>query len=574
MQSKKWIMREKNYSKEEVLRLSKELSLPPVVITILLLRGVTDVRRFINANDSLLHDPFLMKNVKEATQRIIDAIKNKEKITVYGDYDVDGITSTVMLVRFLKSHGALADYYIPDRLEEGYGINTDAIDTISEEGTNLLITVDCGITALSEIEYAKEKGLDVIVTDHHECKQKLPRADFIINPKQPGCTYPFKKLAGVGVVFKLIQAITLKLKFHMKELLDEYIDLVAIGTVADVMPLEDENRIIVKNGLKHILYTANHGIKALIKVADIKTDNITTSTIGFGLAPRINAAGRMGNPDSAAALLLCEDETEALKYAMVLEEENRDRQALENEIYNEAIGIINENDGFKDDYVLVLCHDGWHHGIVGIVASKISEKYNKPCILISTDEEGDGKGSGRSIKAFNLFEALTQCSEHLIKFGGHELAAGLGVKKSKIDDFRKAINKIAKEKLKKEDFIPVINIDTEMPIEYLNLNTAEKLAVLQPYGMGNPAPVFYTKDLTVVSVRALSEGKHLRMTLIKNDLFIDAVGFGMGEKAELLNHGDKVDVVYNLDINVFRGEKQAQIHLKDLRRKSSSDKGN
>lgn len=565
MQLKKWIMREKNYSKEEVLRLSKELSLPPVVITILLLRGVEDVYRFVNADVSLLHDPFLMKDVEEATQRIIEAIRGKEKITVYGDYDVDGITSTVMLVRFLKSHGAVVDYYIPDRLEEGYGINKKAIDTIANKGTSLLITVDCGITAVSEIEYAKQKGLDVVVTDHHECTENLPKADFIINPKQKDCPYPFKKLAGVGVVFKLIQAITIRLKFHMKELLDEYIDLVAIGTVADVMPLEDENRIIVKNGLNHILYTANHGIKALIKVADLKTDNITTSTIGFGLAPRINAAGRMGNSECAVALLLSDDETEALNYAMILEEENRDRQALENDIYNEAIEIINKNESFKDDYVLVLEHSGWHRGIVGIVASKISEKYNKPCILISIDEDGIGKGSGRSIKAFNLFEALAECSEHLLKFGGHELAAGLGVEKSKIDDFRKAINKKAKEKLTAEDFIPVINVDTEMPIEYLNLNTAEKLSILQPYGMGNPAPVFYTKGLTVLSFKVLSDGKHLRMTLIKNDLFIDAIGFGMGEKAKFLCHGSKVDVVYNLDINVFRGEKQAQIHLRDIR---------
>lgn len=565
MQTKKWIMREKNYSKEEVLRLSKELGLPPVVITILLTRGVQDVKRFVNSDVSLLHDPFLMKNVKEATERIVKAIENNEKITVYGDYDVDGITSTVVLVKFLKSHGASVDFYIPDRLCEGYGINTDAIDAIAERGTNLLITVDCGITAVAEIAYAKEKGLEVIVTDHHECKEHLPEASLIINPKQPRCNYPFKKLAGVGVVFKLIQAITIRLKFHMKELLDEYIDLVAIGTVADVMPLEDENRIIVKNGLNHILYTANHGIKALIKTADIKTETITTSTIGFGLAPRINAAGRMGNPECAAALLLSEDDREAEKYAMVLEEENRSRQAMENEIYSEAIDIINKNDSMKDDYVLVLEHEGWHHGIVGIVASKISEKYNKPCILISTDEEGTGKGSGRSIKSFNLFEALTACSDKLLKFGGHELAAGLGVEKIKIEEFRKAINDIAKENLEPEDFVPVIYVDTEMPMEYLNLNTAEKLTVLQPYGMGNSGPVFYTSELTVMSCRALSEGKHLRLTLVKDDMYIDAIGFGMGEKANLLRQGDKVDVVYNLDINIFRGEKQAQLHLRDLR---------
>lgn len=565
MQSKKWIMREKNYLAEDAFKLSKDLGLPPVVVSILLSRGVQDLNKFKNSDISGLYDPFLMKDICGATDRIISAIKNKDKITVYGDYDVDGITSTVVLVRFLKSHGAEVSYYIPDRLEEGYGINSDAIDIISESGTKLLITVDCGITAVSEIKYVKEKGMDVIVTDHHECKEIIPKADFVINPKQPDCNYPFKKLAGVGVVFKLIQAITKKLKFHMKELIDEYIDLVAIGTVADVMPLEDENRIIVKNGLEHILYTSNYGIRSLIKVSEIKTNNISTSTIGFGIAPRINAAGRMGTPQCAASLLLAHDEHEAQKYALILEEENKNRQSLENDIFKEAVNIIETNSEMKEDYVLVLDHDGWHHGIVGIVASKISEKYNKPCILISTDEEGNGKGSGRSIKGFNLFEALSVCTDHLIKFGGHELAAGLGVCKSKINDFRKAINEYAKSVLTPDDFIPVITVDSVLPIEYLNINTADKFAIMQPYGMGNPAPVFLTKDLTVSSCRALSDGKHLRLTLVKNDLAIDAIGFGMGERAEAIKQGSKVDVVYNLDINIFRGEKHAQLHLRDLR---------
>lgn len=565
MQLKKWIMREKNHSADEALKLAGKLGLPPIVVSILLSRGADDVERFLDADVSDFYSPFLMKDAEGAADRIISAIKNKEKITVYGDYDVDGITSTVMLVRFLKSHGAEVSYYIPDRLEEGYGINHDAIDVIRNGQTELLITVDCGITAVAEIEYAKEKGMTVIVTDHHECKEDIPKADFVINPKQPDCKYPFKKLAGVGVVFKLIQAITIRLKFHMQELIDEYIDLVAIGTVADVMPLEDENRIIVKEGLSHIAYTSNHGIKALIKLADIKTSAISTSTIGFGIAPRINAAGRMGTSDCAAALLLATDELEAEKYAHLLEEENKRRQSLENDIFSEAIEIIEKSREMDDDYVLVLDHDDWHHGIVGIVASRISEKYNKPCILISTDSQGNGKGSGRSIKGFNLFEALCECREYLVKFGGHELAAGLSCEKSKIGDFRKAINKYAKSVLKPEDFVPVIYIDAILPIEYLNINTAEKLSVMQPYGMGNPAPVFCTSDLTVTSCRALSDGKHLRLTLEKNNLYVDAIGFGMGERAGSIKIGDRLDVVYNLDINVFRGEKHTQLHLRDLR---------
>lgn len=565
MQSKRWIMREKNYKAEEIMSIAKELSLPPIVISLLAARGISDIKRFLNADLEELHDPFLMKDAEGATERIIKAIENKEKITVYGDYDVDGITSTVVLVKFLKSHGACVDYYIPDRLEEGYGINTMAIDAILKRGTNLLITVDCGITAVDEVSYARQKGLDVIVTDHHECKDKLPEALFVINPKQPGCNYPFKKLAGVGVVFKLIQAITLKLKFHMKELIEEYIDLVALGTVADVMPLEDENRIIVKNGLKHLRYSSNYGIRALLKIADIKTNVITTSAVGFGLAPRINAAGRMGDPESAVFLLLSTDDTEAQKYAMLLEDENKQRQTIENGIYNKAVEIIKQNPDMENDYVLVLDYDGWHHGIIGIVASKLSERYNKPCILISTDEEGRGKGSGRSIKGFNLFEALCKSSDKLIKFGGHELAAGLGIEKNKISEFRKEINKYAKEILSDDDFMPVLQLDAELPAQYLNLNTAEKLCVLEPYGMGNPSPVFYTPDMTVMSIRTLSEGRHLKMTLVKNDMFIDVIGFGLGQKAKDLKQRDKIDIVYNLDINVYRGERQAQLQLRDLR---------
>ena len=565
MQSKRWIMREKNYNPEDIMSLAKELSLPPIVISLLASRGISDIKRFLNADFGELYDPFLMKDAEGAAERIIKAIKNKEKITVYGDYDVDGITSTVVLVKFLKSHGADVDYYIPDRLEEGYGINTQAIDVIVKRGTNLLVTVDCGITAVDEVCYAKQKGLEVIVTDHHECKDRLPEALFVINPKQPGCNYPFKKLAGVGVVFKLVQAITLKLKFHMKELIEEYIDLVALGTVADVMPLEDENRIIVKNGLKHLRYSSNYGIRALLKIADIKTNVVTTSAVGFGLAPRINAAGRMGDPESAVSLMLSTDDTEALKYAMLLEEENKQRQAIENGIYDKAIEIIKQNPDMENDYVLVLDHDEWHHGIIGIVASKLSERYNKPCILISTDEAGRGKGSGRSIKGFNLFEALCKSSDKLIKFGGHELAAGLGIEKDKISEFRKEINGYAKEILSDDDFTPVLMIDAELPAQYLNLNTAEKLCVLEPYGMGNPSPVFYTPDMTVMSIRTLSEGRHLKMTLVKNDMFIDVIGFGLGQKAKNIKQRDKIDIVYNLDINIYRGERQAQLQLRDLR---------
>ncbi|MBR5157277.1 MAG: single-stranded-DNA-specific exonuclease RecJ [Clostridia bacterium] len=564
MQKKKWILLSKNNSRDDVLRISSENQLPPILATVLLNRGIEDVKEYLLPETEKLLDPFIMKGMEQATERILAAIKNGEHITVYGDYDVDGITSTAALVKFLSAHKADVDYYIPDRLEEGYGMNRDAIDRIAARGTKLMITVDCGITAVAEIEYAASCGMDVIVTDHHECKESLPDALCILNPKQTDCPYPFKKLAGVGVVFKLLQALTLKLKYHMKELLDEYLDLVAIGTVADVMPLLGENRIIVKKGLELMKYTTNKGIWALIEQAGIDAAAVTAGTIGFVLAPRINAAGRMGDPKCAVEMLLAQDEKSAREYAQMLDEENRERQANEQQIMEQALEILKSDKSMQDDYVLILDHEDWHHGIIGIVASKISERTGKPCVLISTTDE-NGKGSGRSIKGFNLFKALEHCAESLSKFGGHELAAGLSVKTDKIKEFRKKINEYAKEHLTQDDFIPKIYVDSELPIEYINMNTAEKLAVLEPYGMGNASPIFFARGLEIANIRVLSEGKHIKLSLNRAGCAIDAVGFSMGAYADEIKVHDKIDILFQLDINVFRGERQVQAILKDMR---------
>lgn len=564
MQKKKWILLSRNHRKEDVLAVSRQYGLPPVIATILLNRGVQEVETFIHPSAEQLPDPFLMKGMEHAAQRILQALDRGEHITVYGDYDVDGITSTAILVSFLKEHKAEVNYYIPDRLEEGYGMNRAAIDKIAALGTSLLITVDCGITAVDEVLYARECGMDVIVTDHHECKEELPEAYCILNPKQPDCPYPFKKLAGVGVVFKLLQALTIQMKFHMKELIEEYIDIVAIGTVADVMPLVGENRAIVKKGLELLKYTMNRGVRTLMETAKIDTSGLTTGSIGFMIAPRINAAGRMGDPKCAVELLLSKDDRTARRYAEQLDEENRDRQATEISILEDALNIIAYNREMEDDYVLVLDYEGWHHGIIGIVASKISEKFNKPCILISTGD-GMGKGSGRSIKGFNLFQALEECAGELVKFGGHELAAGLSVETERIGEFRKHINQYAKSVMNEADFVPRIYVDAELPIEYINMNTVERLMILEPYGMGNASPVFFARKLTVTYIRPLSDGKHMKLTLSKDDNYVEAVGFNMGAYLEKIKLQDMIDIVFNLDINVFRGERQVQVLLKDLR---------
>jgi len=554
----------KEHKAEEIKRISETFKIAPVIATILLNRGITEPDTFITPSENSLLDPFLMLGMEKGTERILKAISDGEKIAIYGDYDVDGITSTAIMVKFLQSHKADVIYYIPDRHEEGYGINMDAIDKIHAQGVSLLITVDCGITAVKEIAYAKELGIDTIITDHHECKEETPDAYCLINPKQPGCQYPFKRLAGVGVAFKLLQALTLKMHFHMRELIDEYIDLVAIGTIADVMPLVGENRIIVKRGLELLKYTSNRGIRALSDIAEINLSDVQTGTIGFMLAPRINAAGRMGDPRCAVELLLSKDDMSAKRYAEILNDKNRERQEIEISILEDALNMIDDNPSYKSDFVIVLEHEGWHHGIIGIVASKISERFNKPCILISTGD-GNGKGSGRSIRNFNLFKALENSAHLMQKFGGHDLAAGLSIKQENIERFRKEINEYAKEHLTEDDFIPILYVDSELPAPYINMSSAEKLSILEPYGMGNACPIFYAKDLSVSQIRPLSEGKHIKIILSSGDNIIETVGFNMGELIELISVDDKIDIAFNIDINIYRGARQLQVLLKDVK---------
>lgn len=564
MKKKKWMYMHKEHSADEVKTLSEKYRVAPLIATILLNRGITEPDSFVAPSEEALLDPFLMLGMEQATERILSAIKNNEKIAIYGDYDVDGITSTAIMVKFLRSHKADVIYYIPDRNEEGYGINMDAINKIHAAGVTLLITVDCGITAVKEIAYAKELGIDTIITDHHECKDETPQAFCLLNPKQPECNYPFKKLAGVGVAFKLLQALTLKMHFHMRELIDEYIDFVAIGTIADVMPLVGENRIIVKRGLELLKYTVNRGIRALADVAEINLSDVQTGTIGFMLAPRINAAGRMGDPRCAVELLLANDEMTAKKYAQILNDKNCERQETEIKILEDALNIIETTPSIKDDFVIVLSHEGWHHGIIGIVASKISERFNKPCILISTDNE-NGKGSGRSIRSFNLFKALENSSHLMQKFGGHELAAGLSIKPENIDEFRKEINAYAKNLLTEDDFMPILYIDSELPPPFINMNTAEKLSILEPYGMGNACPLFYARNFMVSQIRPLSDGKHIKLILTSDNYCIESVGFNMGELIDILKINDTIDIAFSIDINIYRGARQLQVLLKDVK---------
>ncbi len=563
MLQRNWLLKE--FDKNRVVEISKEFHISPLTSIILYNRGIKesdDISRFLSCDLKSLHDPYLLKDMDKAVKRINEAREKNEKITIYGDYDVDGITSVAILYKQLTEMGFEVDYYVPDRIQEGYGVNREALDKISQSGTKVVITVDTGITAVEETDYAKSIGMDVIITDHHECKETIPAALAAIDPKRKDCQYPFKNLAGVGVAFKLIQA--LDEKSSVEQLMAKYADLICLGTVADISPLIDENRIIVTEGLKRFKDTENIGLKALLEVSITNDKPITTSTIGYIIAPRINASGRLGCASRSVEMFLTNDREKAYELAEGLCEENTIRQQTEQKMFAEALEYIENHPTIKDDQILIISHENWHHGIVGIVSSKITEKFYKPSILFAVDGD-EAKGSGRSISGFNLFEALENCSDLLERFGGHELAAGLSIKTENIDKFRAAMNENAKTKIDEKAMVPTVSIDAVIKPTYITLETVDEINRLQPFGVDNPSPIFAVKNIKIHKISTMSEGKHLRMTLLKEGKFLDAVGFGMGEYFNHLNEGDFINVAFGLDINDYKGYKNVQLILKDIK---------
>lgn len=560
---KHWIYNE--IPDETVKKLSSEANISTLLAKVLLNRKVDSVEKinkFINPSLEDLYDPFLMKDMDKAVERVILALENGEKILVYGDYDVDGVTSTAILCNFLAGKKANYDFLIPDRFEEGYGLSINACNVIKKLGAALVITVDCGITAFNEVILLNENGIDVIITDHHECKGELPAAYAVINPNREDCTYPFKKLAGVGVAFKLINAVSIKMK--LGDLFFEYLDLVAIGTVADVVSLSDENRIIVKHGLDRIAKTSNRGILSLINVSGLKDKPITSWGIGFVLAPRINAAGRIGDASRAVKLFTTLNESEAEDLATELDEENKLRQETEIGIFNNVLELIERNYNADKEKVIVVAGEGWHHGIIGIVASKITERYYRPCILICL-EEGIGKGSGRSIEGFNLFNALDNCGELLEKFGGHSLAAGITIKAENINVFREAINRYADCVIDDSILIPKLKIDTKLDDNDINLTVVSELEMLAPFGAGNPSPVFAYEGFKIGDIRGVGDNKHLKLRLENSGVSVDAIGFNMGNLLSEYKRTDLLDVACALEINTWNSIQKVQLNLKDIR---------
>ena len=556
---KKWQYYEQD--KDIVNKIAEEHGISTLLAKILVNRGIVDskqIKVFLEPQRHDFHNPFDMLDMEMAVNRIIEAINNKEKTIIYGDYDVDGITSITVLKKFLNERGLDVDYYIPNRLEEGYGLNKEAIEEIAKKGYKLMITVDCGISGVEEVELANSLGIETIITDHHEQLDVLPNAYAIINPKRRDNTYPFRGLAGVGVVFKVIQAISMKLNLDEKEYL-KYLDIVCIGTISDIVPLVDENRVIAKLGLMLVKCTKNVGLKELIEESGYKT--IDSGMVSFGIAPRINACGRMGKQEEALELFLTDNPEKAKTITKRLNEYSIQRQETEKQIFEQAISEL-EKENLEEKSSIVLAGENWHHGVIGIVASRITEKFFKPTILICIEDD-IGKGSGRSVPGFDLHEALAQSSKYLEKYGGHEMAVGLSLKKENIQEFKNHFEEYAKSKGVK-DIVPIINVDSEITKKDINKATVEQIKLLEPFGEQNKQPLLIYKNLKIASIRALSEGKHLKLMLKDENEIINAIGFNLGELSEEYLIGDKVDVVGTLEINAYNGQEQIQINLKDI----------
>jgi len=586
VQQKLWTYRE--YDEKEADRLAAGAGISRLLAKVFVSRGVSGaegieyVKSFLDMDASRLHDPFLMDGMDKAVERVLRAVGNRERILVYGDYDVDGVTAVSILIDFLASLGADVSYFIPDRMEDGYGITMDSAARVKELEPSVVITVDCGITSVDEVRYLMESGIDVIVTDHHECKQELPQAVAVLNPHKPGCTYPFKDLSGAGVAFKLVQAICIstaggKVNSGITGGVEnhgtaggtdrymKYIDLAALSTIADIVPLVGENRILAGLGLKAMTSTGNIGLEALIRASGYGGREISSYAVAFGLAPRVNAAGRLGSADRAVRLFTTDKMVVAEAIARELNEENRLRQETENEILEQAAAYVEEKLDPAKEKVLVICGENWHHGVIGIVASKITERYYRPSIIISIDEDGTGKASARSIRNFDLFGALSACEDLLDRFGGHEMAAGLTIQSSRIEDFRKRINEYADSVLTDEDMIPCLKIDAFVESGDLTLESVSELDKMAPHGESNPKPRFGYMGLRIADIKTVGTGKHLKLRLCDADMSIEAIGFNMGELVQQYRAGDAVDVVFTPDINEWNGSRRLQLIIMDIK---------
>lgn len=558
MSRKKWITAP--IDKDLAAQVAENHSLDPFTALILVSRGITeyeDVEDFFDTDFSFC-DPYLIADMDKAALRIKRAIDNFEKICVYGDYDADGVTSTALMYSYLSSHGADVMYYIPDRITEGYGMSCSAVDKLHAQGVKLIVTVDNGVSAIEEIAYAKSLGIETVVTDHHMPGEQLPDAVAVVDPHREDCNLHFKDWAGVGVAFKTVCALE---NGDYSEILNEYADILAVGTVADVVDLKDENRAIVKYGVAKINANPCNGINALRQIAGVSDRALNGVGITFSLAPRINAAGRMESAETALKLLLCEDLSAALGIAEQVDNCNKQRHISENEIMEEAVACIEADKRLKYAKVIVVCGENWHHGVIGIVAARITEKYGRPSIVITFD--GDkGTGSARSIEGFSVYDAIKACGDFLTHFGGHTMAAGLGIDRENVENFFRAINEYA---LSCEETVPTLMLDCKLNPAYINAQLAESLEALEPFGAGNPQPVFGIFGVRITGIKPVGDGKHLRISFTKGNTQFCAMKFSTTLKELPYREGDTVDLAVKIDKNEFRGEIRASVQIKDMR---------
>ncbi|MDD2751757.1 MAG: single-stranded-DNA-specific exonuclease RecJ [Candidatus Omnitrophica bacterium] len=540
--------------------LSKELGISALCAQLLINRGISHPREahnFLKPSLSALLDPFLFSDMKKAVALINQAAKNKDRVLIYGDYDVDGVTALAILKGALLKKGLDVSHYIPHRIKEGYGLNKNILQIAKEKKIKLLITVDCGTSSHAEIAALKESGIEVIVTDHHQASATvLPSAGAILNPKLESCNYKYKDLAGVGVAFKLAQALT-------ADKLAQDLDLVSLGTIADVVPLTGENRVIAKEGLKRLTLAERIGIKALIESSRLGDREINSTFVSYILSPRLNASGRIATAETALQLLMSENKEEAQELAKNIESLNRQRQKIEAGIMEEAQSIIEAEVNFKEHKIMVIARQGWHQGVLGIVASKLADRFYRPAIVISLSD-GLCRGSGRSIKNFHLFQALSECKKFLHSFGGHSHAVGLVVNKDNVGEFKNAINRFAQEKMTFEDLLPAIEIDMEIGLDVLNEKIAQEIDLLQPFGAGNPKPLFYTRNLKLKGEPQVLSRDTLKFWVSDGNTTCQAIAFGMASLKESLINCDGLDLVYSPKIDAWRDESSIILEVEEI----------
>ncbi|MCH9023792.1 MAG: single-stranded-DNA-specific exonuclease RecJ [candidate division Zixibacteria bacterium] len=545
--------------------LSEALELPPAIVKILLNRGFDSpeaVEKFLNPQLSDLQDPFLLHGMDKAMERVTKALLANERIVIYGDYDVDGITATSLLYIIFNKLGAQVDYFLPNRLVEGYGLSVDGINEARKQGVDLIITVDTGINAIDEVAYANSQGIDVIITDHHEPREILPEAVAIINPKQEQCQFN-EELSGVGVAFKFAQAVHKSLGQSETELY-EHLDLVALGTAADIVPLVGENRVLTRFGIPQISRTTKPGLKSLTFVSGLMGKEISTGQVVFVLAPRINAIGRLGDAKEAIRLLSTRDEKVAQEVARKLDDDNRKRKRIDEETLNEALAQLEEIADLENDKAIVLAGEGWHLGVIGIVASRIVERYHLPTVMISL-KDGLGKGSARSIPGFHLCDALNKCEDLLIQYGGHKYAAGLSIEAKNVEEFRKKFIEVSNSELSDDDIQPKLKIDMEIELSEVTDDFMEMLEKFAPFGPQNMRPVFLTRNCEIVGRPSVVGNNHLRLRVRKGTTVIDVIGFGFGDMLSQISTGSLIDAVYTLEYNTYNNVTRVQMRIKDIK---------